>query len=166
MDKALPANPLLPVWGEHSQFTRIDLEDLYYSHIFIGDVFAKEVALRLQNQKPQIQNPDIPIQKTTNSQQQTIDARGGIYELFPALYTTASLDRRSTLMKQLRESFVQLFGQSLWQTYVEAWEADPTQSPNLAGFTGGRRKKRRRKKTKRRRKKKRKTRRKKRKKAH
>ena len=158
------ANPLLPVWSNHSQFTRIDMEDLHNTHIFIGDVFAREKQLRLQNaqyisQNININHPNLPIQFILNTANQQIRSQNGVYDLFPALYTTAALDRRGTLMKQLREQFINLYNEKIWDAYVNHWKQSPDTSPpissHLAGLVGGKRKRRRRKrKTKRKRRKK------------
>ena len=162
------SNPLLPIWSNHSQFTRIDKEDLHYTHIFIGEVFAREIELKKQNeifqeskQGQQNTNTPTPIQTTLNDKDEVITALGGIYELFPALYTTAALDRRGTLMKQLRDRFQDLFGETMWNIYVESWRNNPDGAPPSVeylvnqGLIGGKRKRRRRKrKTKRKRRKK------------
>ena len=157
------SNPLLPIWSGHSQFTRIDKEDLHYTHTFIGDVFKREEELRtnnllsLQQGKPGQGNSDVPIEKTLNDANELVPALGGIYELFPALYTTAALDRRGTLMDQLRRRFIGLFGQELWEIYVQNWRIEPDNPPPSYAQrgAGGKRKRRRRKrKTKRKRRKK------------
>ena len=161
------SNPLLPIWSNHSQFTRIDKEDLHYTHTFIGDVFARERQLRtlnLQYQQqglPHQQNINVPIQTILDNANQPVPAVGGIYELFPALYTTAALDRRGTLMYQLRDRFQGLFGKAIWEAYVASWHKNPDNDPpsvevlTQQGLSGGKRKRRRRKrKTKRKRRKK------------
>ena len=141
--------PLLPFWVDHQQFTRIDKEDLNFTHLFIGKIFEEEVEARLAYAEQQGKVPEefetAPI--TINE------------PLFLALYTIAATDRRGTIMIQLRDSWIRFFGTNekpySWENMVQLWNQQLMTGAS-SSKQGGKRKRTRRKRTRRKRKKKRK----------
>jgi hypothetical protein len=102
-------NPLLPHWESgNAQFTRIDKEDRYYTHVFIGKLIAMEREHRLKELEKGNQNPQSLYFSTP--------------ELFFALFTVASCDRRGTIMIHLRNDLGGLFGVNWWNYHVNQWQ--------------------------------------------
>jgi len=139
-DPILP-NPLLPHWESgNAQFTRIDKEDRHYTYQFIGKLIAVERAHRLKEIEKGIQNPPSLYFSTP--------------ELFFALFTIASCDRRGTIMINLAGKLKGFFGDDWWAGHVNMW-LDLAKVQFAPIWSGGSKKKRK-KKTKRNRKKNRK----------
>ena len=106
-DPILP-NPLLPHWESgNAQFTRIDKEDRHYTYQFIGKLIAAERAHRLKEIEKGIQNPPSLYFSTP--------------ELFFALFTIASCDRRGTIMINLAAKLKGFFGDDWWFGHVNMW---------------------------------------------
>ena len=130
--------PLLPYWGMHEQFVRIDDEDLNITYTFIGRVFQREYEERLKWIETN-QAMWIDLQNTANAiQPQFIDN-----SLFIGLYTVAATNKRRKVMKLLRENWIKLFGTDQfswsWNNMIKLWNDElQTPMPNVAG--GGRRK--------------------------
>ena len=141
--------PLLPFWVDHQQFTRIDKEDLAFTHNFIGKIFQEEDAAI---QEAIVKLGAVPAQHSIPPQ--TISQ-----ELFLALYTIAATDRRGTIMIQLRDSWIRFFGTNekpySWENMVQLWNQQLMTGAS-SSKQGGKRKRTRRKRTRRKRKKKRK----------
>ncbi len=134
-------NPLLPHWESgNAQFTRIDKEDRHYTYQFIGKLIAAERAHRLKEIEKGIQNPPSLYFSTP--------------ELFFALFTIASCDRRGTIMINLAAKLKGFFGDDWWAGHVNMW-LDLAKVQFAPIWSGGSKKKRK-KKTKRNRKKNRK----------
>lgn len=138
-------DPLLPFWVDHQQFTRIDKEDLNFTHLFIGKIFEEEVEARLAYAEQQGKVPEefetAPI--TINE------------PLFLALYTIAATDRRGTIMIQLRDSWIRFFGTNekpySWENMVQLWNQQLMTGAS-SSKQGGKRKRTRRKRKKKRKK--------------
>lgn len=138
-------DPLLPFWVDHQQFTRIDTEDLAFTHNFIGKIFEEEVEARLAYAEQQGKVPEefetAPI--TINE------------PLFLALYTIAATDRRGTIMIQLRNSWIRFFGTNekpySWENMVKLWNQQLMTGAS-SSKQGGKRKRTRRKRKKKRKK--------------
>lgn len=134
---------LLPFWVDHEQFTRIDKEDLAFTHNFIGKIFEEEYTARLKEAENLGRVPqEFEIGPLTITPQ-----------LFLALYTIAATDRRGTIMIQLRNTWKQLFGKNQkpysWEKMVELWNQQlMTGVVNPGSKQGGKRKKTRRKRKK------------------
>lgn len=148
--KGIGPDPLLPFWVDHQQFTRIDKEDLNFTHLFIGKIFEEEVEARLAYAEQQGKVPEefetAPI--TINE------------PLFLALYTIAATDRRGTIMIQLRTAWISLFGTNQkpysWENMVQLWNQQLMTGAS-SSKQGGKRKRTRRKRKKKRKKTRRKT---------
>ena len=142
--------PLLPFWVDHQQFTRIDKEDLTFTHNFIGKIFKEEDEAI---QEKIIELGAVPEQFSIPPQTISLD-------LFLALYTIASTDRRGTIMIQLRESWIRFFGtnekQYSWENMVQLWNQQLMTGVSSSA-KGGKRKRTRRKRKKKRKKTRRKT---------
>ena len=143
--KGIGPDPLLPFWVDHQQFTRIDKEDLNFTHLFIGKIFEEEVEARLAYAEQQGKVPEefetAPI--TINE------------PLFLALYTIAATDRRGTIMIQLRTAWISLFGTNQkpysWENMVQLWNQQLMTGAS-SSKQGGKRKRTRRKRKKKRKK--------------
>tara|TARA_B100000963_G_scaffold351457_1_gene363058 strand:+ start:60 stop:1898 length:1839 start_codon:yes stop_codon:yes gene_type:complete len=137
--------PLLPFWVDHQQFTRIDKEDLAFTHNFIGKIFLEEDAAI---QEAIVKLGAVPEQFSIPPQ--TISQ-----ELFLALYTIASTDRRGTIMIQLRNSWIRFFGTNekpySWENMVYLWNQQLMTGVS-SSKQGGKRKRTRRKRKKKRKK--------------
>ena len=139
--KGIGPDPLLPFWVDHQQFTRIDKEDLNFTHLFIGKIFEEEVEARLAYAEQQGKVPEefetAPI--TINE------------PLFLALYTIAATDRRGTIMIQLRTAWISLFGTNQkpysWENMVQLWNQQLMTGAS-SSKQGGKRKRTRRKRKK------------------
>ncbi|MCH1611973.1 MAG: hypothetical protein L7S72_01630 [Flavobacteriales bacterium] len=138
-------DPLLPFWVDHQQFTRIDKEDLAFTHNFIGKIFQEE---------------DIAIQEAIVNlgavpEQYSIPPQTIPDELFLALYTIAATDRRGTIMIQLRKYWTNFFGTNektySWEEKVTLWNQQ-FMSGASSSKQGGKRKRTRRKRKKKRKK--------------
>ena len=144
--------PLLPFWVDHQQFTRIDKEDLAFTHNFIGKIFSEEDAA--------IQEAIVKL-GAVPAQHHSIPPQTISQELFFALYTIASTDRRGTIMIQLRKAWIRFFGTNekpySWENMVQLWNQQlMTGAGASSSKQGGKRKRtrRKRKRTRRKRKKK------------
>ena len=136
-------DPLLPFWVDQEQFTRIDKEDLAFTHNFIGKIFQEE---------------DIAIQEAIVNlgavpEQYSIPPQTIYDELFLALYTIAATDRRGTIMIQLRNYWTRFFGTNekpySWEKKVALWNQQLMSGVvNTESKQGGKRKKTRRKRKK------------------
>ena len=138
-------DPLLPFWVDHQQFTRIDKEDLAFTHTFIGKIFKEEdIAIQdaIVNLGAVPEQYSIPPQTITD-------------ELFLALYTIAATDRRGTIMIQLRKYWTNFFGTNektySWEEKVTLWNQQ-FMSGASSSKQGGKRKRTRRKRKKKRKK--------------
>ncbi len=138
-------DPLLPFWVDHQQFTRIDKEDLAFTHTFIGKIIKEEdIAIQdaIVNLGAVPEQYSIPPQTITD-------------ELFLALYTIAATDRRGTIMIQLRKYWTNFFGTNektySWEEKVTLWNQQ-FMSGASSSKQGGKRKRTRRKRKKKRKK--------------
>tara|TARA_R110001592_G_scaffold33135_1_gene115258 strand:- start:836 stop:2716 length:1881 start_codon:yes stop_codon:yes gene_type:complete len=133
-------NPLLPHWESgNAQFTRIDEEDRHYTYKFIGQLIAMEREHRLKEAEKGNQNPPYLYFSTP--------------ELFFALFTIASCDRRGTIMINLAAKLRGFFGDDWWTGHVNMW-LDLAKVQFAPIWSGGAKKKRKkRRKTRKRRKK-------------
>ncbi len=132
-------DPLLPFWVDHQQFTRIDKEDLAFTHNFIGKIFQEEDKAI---QEKIVELGAVPEQFSIPPQ--TIPD-----ELFLALYTIAATDRRGTIMIQLRKYWKRFFGTNektySWEKKVTLWNQQ-FMSGASSSKQGGKRTRRKRKK--------------------
>lgn len=140
--------PLLPFWVDHQQFTRIDKEDLAFTHNFIGKIFSEEDAA--------IQEAIVKL-GAVPAQHHSIPPQTISQELFFALYTIASTDRRGTIMIQLRNSWIRFFGTNgnkgySWEEMVAKWRQQLMTGAAASSKQGGKRKRTRRKRKKKRKK--------------
>ena len=138
--------PLLPFWVDHQQFTRIDKEDLAFTHNFIGKIFREEDEAI---QEKIVELGAVPEQFSIAPQ--TISP-----ELFLGLYTVAATDRRGTIMIQLRDSWIRFFGTNekkhSWENMVQLWNQQLMTGAAASSKQGGKRKRTRRKRKKKRKK--------------
>ena len=138
--------PLLPFWVDHQQFTRIDKEDLAFTHNFIGKIFREEDEAI---QEKIVELGAVPEQFSIAPQ--TISP-----ELFLGLYTVAATDRRGTIMIQLRNSWTRFFGTNekkhSWENMVQLWNQQLMTGASASSKQGGKRKRTRRKRKKKRKK--------------
>ena len=134
--------PLLPFWVDHQQFTRIDKEDLAFTHNFIGKIFQEEDAA--------IQEAIVKLGAVP--EQYSIPPQTISQELFLALYTIAATDRRGTIMIQLRNSWTRFFGtnekEHSWENMVQLWNQQLMTGAAASSKQGGKRKRTRRKRKK------------------
>ena len=139
-------DPLLPFWVDHQQFTRIDKEDLSFTHIFIGKIFKEE--------EDAIQEKIVELGAVP--EQFSIAPQTISQELFLALYTIAATDRRGTIMIQLRDSWIKFFGTNerdhSWENMVKLWNQQLMTAAAASSKQGGKRKRTRRKRKKKRKK--------------
>jgi len=139
-------DPLLPFWVDHQQFTRIDKEDLSFTHIFIGKIFKEE--------EDAIQEKIVELGAVP--EQFSIAPQTISQELFLALYTIAATDRRGTIMIQLRDSWIKFFGTNerdhSWENMVQLWNQQLMTAAAASSKQGGKRKRTRRKRKKKRKK--------------
>ena len=139
-------DPLLPFWVDHQQFTRIDKEDLAFTHNFIGKIFQEEDAA--------IQEAIVKLGAVP--EQYSIPPQTISQELFLALYTIAATDRRGTIMIQLRNSWTRFFGtnekEHSWENMVQLWNQQLMTGAAASSKQGGKRKRTRRKRKKKRKK--------------
>ena len=139
-------DPLLPFWVDHQQFTRIDKEDLSFTHTFIGKIFHEE--------ETAIQEAIVKL-GAVPEQQHSIPPQTISQDLFLALYTIAATDRRGTIMIQLRNSWIRFFGTNekpySWENMVQLWNQQLMTGAS-SSKQGGKRKKTRRKRKKKRKK--------------
>ena len=140
-------DPLLPFWVDHQQFTRIDKEDLAFTHNFIGKIFQEE--------EDAIQEAIVKLGAVP--EQHSIPPQTISQELFLALYTIAATDRRGTIMIQLRDSWIRFFGTNekpySWENMVQLWNQQLMTGAS-SSKQGGKRKRTRRKRKKKRKKRK------------
>ena len=138
-------DPLLPFWVDHQQFTRIDKEDLSFTHNFIGKIFQEE--------DDAIQEAIVKLGAVP--EQHSIPPQTISQELFLALYTIAATDRRGTIMIQLRDSWIRFFGTNekpySWENMVQLWNQQLMTGAS-SSKQGGKRKRTRRKRKKKRKK--------------
>ena len=139
-------DPLLPFWVDHQQFTRIDKEDLTFTHLFIGKIFKKKRLYRISIVKLGAVPEQNLIPPQTISQ-----------PLFLALYTIAATDRRGTIMIQLRDSWIRFFGTNekpySWENMVQLWNQQLMTGASSSKQGGKRKRTRRKRKRKKKRKK-------------